>query len=46
MRLNLFITEYKKNWLIASLGIILYAIGFAILGINEGKNNYDYFEII
>lgn len=36
MRLNVLIAEYKKNWLIASLGIVLYAVGFMILSINEG----------
>lgn len=37
MRLKYLFNEYKKNWLIATIGIVLYAFGFAILSINEGS---------
>ncbi|CRL06300.1 CLUMA_CG019018, isoform A [Clunio marinus] len=37
MRLNYILSEFKKNWLIASIGIALYVFGFIILNINEGR---------
>jgi uncharacterized membrane protein YesL len=36
MRLKYFLSEYKKNWLIATIGVVLFVFGFAILSINEG----------
>lgn len=41
MRLTIFLAEYKRNWLIATIGIILYAVGFAVLSINEGETKHS-----
>lgn len=37
MRLKFLISEFKRNWLIASIGIVLYFFGVAILNVNEGE---------
>lgn len=37
MRLKLLLAEYKKTWVISTIGIVLYAFGIAVLNTNEGK---------
>lgn len=38
MRTKLFLEEFRKNWIIISLGSILFAIGFFVINANEGEH--------
>lgn len=38
MRLNFLISEFKRNWLVTIIGVVLLIVGSAILSVNEGKN--------
>lgn len=40
MRLKLLLAEYKKTWVISTIGIVLYAFGIAVLNTNEGIEVY------
>lgn len=44
MRLNYFISEYKKNWVICTIGIVLHVLGVLILSINEGGTGRKNFK--
>lgn len=37
MRTKLFIEEFRKNWLIISLGCVFLTIGIFVLNANEGE---------
>lgn len=37
MRTKEFIKEFRKNWLIISLGSVCFSIGFFVINANEGE---------
>lgn len=44
MRINYLFSEYKKNWLVCSIGIVLHVVGVLILSINEGGTGHKTLE--
>jgi hypothetical protein len=39
MRLNFLLSEFKKAWLVTSIGVVLLVVGSTILSVNEGKKS-------
>jgi hypothetical protein len=39
MRLKFLISEFKKTWLVTSIGFVLLVVGSTILSVNEGKRS-------
>jgi hypothetical protein len=37
MRLRFLFDEFKKNWVISTIGLVLFGFGAVILNVNEGK---------
>ena len=46
MRLKYLTSEFKKNWLISSLGVVLLVIGTTVLSINEGEFFFNFLHVL